>query len=113
MSAFFIYIRNILNRDTGEGIAREDLPYIFKRFYKAKNGDNSSVGIGLSLSKQIIAKQNETIEVESEFGKGTGFTIKCIFDIWLEMVKMLIMTPGGANGCCYGKFAAYRIMKKG
>lgn len=67
---------NISIKDTGEGIAKEDLPYIFKRFYKAKNGDNSGVGIGLSLSKQIVAKQNGKIEVESEIGKGTEFIIK-------------------------------------
>lgn len=67
---------NISIEDTGEGIAKEDLPNIFKRFYKAKNGDKSSVGIGLAMSKQIISKQNGRIEVSSELGKGSRFFVK-------------------------------------
>ena len=62
--------------DTGEGIDKEHLPYIFKRFYKAPGSSNSSVGIGLSMSKQIIMRQNGNISVESEVGKGSSFNIK-------------------------------------
>lgn len=62
--------------DTGEGIDKEHLPYIFKRFYKAPGSSNSSVGIGLSMSKQIIMRQNGNITVESEVGKGSSFLIK-------------------------------------
>lgn len=62
--------------DTGEGIDKEHLPYIFKRFYKAPGASNSSVGIGLSMSKQIIMRQNGNITVESEVGKGSSFLIK-------------------------------------
>lgn len=62
--------------DTGEGIDKDHLPYIFKRFYKAPGSSNSSVGIGLSMSKQIIMRQNGNITVESEVGKGSTFTIK-------------------------------------
>lgn len=62
--------------DTGEGIDKEHLPYIFKRFYKAPGSSNSSVGIGLSMSKQIIMRQNGNITVESEVGKGSTFNIK-------------------------------------
>ena len=61
--------------DTGEGIDKEHLPYIFKRFYKAPGASNSSVGIGLSMSKQIIMRQNGNITVESEVGKGSAFLI--------------------------------------
>lgn len=63
-------------RDTGEGIAREHLPHIFKRFYKAPGASGNSVGIGLSMSKQLIMRQNGVITVESEVGKGTSFLIK-------------------------------------
>ena len=66
----------IIIEDTGEGIPKEHLPNIFKRFYKAPGSSNSSVGIGLSMSKQIIMRQNGTINVESEVGVGSKFIIK-------------------------------------
>jgi len=66
----------IVIKDTGEGIPKEHLPNIFKRFYKAPGSSNSSVGIGLSMSKQIIMRQNGTISVESEVGVGSKFIIK-------------------------------------
>ena len=63
-------------KDTGEGIDKEDLPYIFKRFYRGKNASSDSVGIGLAMAKNIIMKQQGQIEVESEVEKGTIFHIK-------------------------------------
>ena len=66
----------IVITDTGEGIAKEHLPNIFKRFYKAPGSSGSSVGIGLSMSKQIIMRQNGNISVKSEVGKGSEFCIK-------------------------------------
>ncbi|MBT2759215.1 HAMP domain-containing histidine kinase [Mesobacillus foraminis] len=63
-------------QDTGKGISKEDLPYIFKRFYKGKNAGEESVGIGLALSYSIIKNQLGDIEVQSEIGKGTAFLIK-------------------------------------
>lgn len=68
----------VLIKDEGEGINQEDLKHIFDRFYKAKNASENSFGIGLSLSKTIIEKQNGYIEVESKEGKGTIFKIKYI-----------------------------------
>ncbi len=62
--------------DNGEGIAKEDLPHIFERFYKGKNSSPDSVGIGLALAKQIISLQKGVITVESSVGVGTSFTIK-------------------------------------
>ena len=47
----------------GDKIASEDLPNIFKRFYKGKNNTKESVGIGLSLAKEIVSKNDGTIEV--------------------------------------------------
>ena len=66
----------IIIRDNGSGIDKEDLPHIFERFYKGKNSSNESCGIGLSLAKSIIEKSNGDINVESEAGKGSVFTIK-------------------------------------
>ena len=63
-------------RDTGEGIAKEHLPYIFQRFYRAPGAASDSVGIGLSMSKQLILRQNGTIDVKSELGVGTEFSVR-------------------------------------
>ncbi|MBM4763603.1 HAMP domain-containing sensor histidine kinase [Bacillus sp. B15-48] len=62
--------------DNGKGIAKEDLPSIFKRFYKGKNASDDSVGIGLAMAYQIITSQQGDIEVKSEPGVGTIFQIK-------------------------------------
>lgn len=62
-------------KDFGTGIAKEDINHIFERFYKGKESDYDSIGIGLALSKSIIEKQNGKISVESS-DDGTTFTIK-------------------------------------
>lgn len=62
--------------DEGQGIAKEDLKHIFERFYKAQNSSDNSVGIGLSLAKNIIEKNNGMINCKSEIGKGTEFIVK-------------------------------------
>ena len=62
--------------DYGDGIDKKDLPHIFKRYYKAKNSSKESVGIGLSLAKSIINKNNGTITVKSKKGEYTIFVIK-------------------------------------
>ena len=66
----------VVIKDNGTGIEKEDLPHIFERFYKGKNSINESCGIGLSLAKSIIEKSNGNIYVESKVGKGSTFTIK-------------------------------------
>ena len=70
-----LYTR-ILIKDNGKGIDSDDLPHIFDRFYKGKNGSNDSFGIGLSLSKTIIEKEGGSITVKSTPNIGTIFTIK-------------------------------------
>lgn len=62
--------------DNGSGIAKEDLPYIFKRFYKGKNASDDSVGIGLAMAHTIIMEQNGSLDVKSIQGEGTTFIIK-------------------------------------
>lgn len=62
--------------DNGKGIPKEDLPYIFQRFYKGKTASDDSVGIGLSMASTIVKNQQGDIEVISEPDKGTTFFIK-------------------------------------
>lgn len=62
--------------DDGEGISKNDVKHIFERFYKASNSSENSIGIGLSLAKDIIERQNGYITVESEIGVGTKFIVK-------------------------------------
>ena len=62
-------------KDSGEGIAKEDLPYIFQRFYKGKNAGKDSFGIGLALAKAIIQNQGGDISVKSKKGEGTTFFV--------------------------------------
>ena len=66
----------IVIEDNGTGMDKEDLKHIFERFYKGKNSNKDSIGIGLSLAKTIIEKDNGYITVESEIGKGTKFNIR-------------------------------------
>lgn len=66
----------IIIADEGEGISKKDLPHIFQRFYKSEKSSENSIGIGLSLAKTIIEKDNGYINVKSEEGKGTTFYIK-------------------------------------
>ena len=64
--------------DTGMGIAEEDLPHIFDRFYrvdKARTTGAGGVGLGLSICKEIAEAHGGKIEVESEAGKGSVFKV--------------------------------------
>lgn len=62
--------------DNGCGIAPEDMPHIFERFYHEKNSSSESVGIGLALAKAVLSKENADIEVKSREGEGSTFTIR-------------------------------------
>ena len=62
--------------DTGDGIPKEDQPYVFERFYKVDKSHSRrtpGTGIGLSIVKRIITQHGEAITLESEEGKGTTF----------------------------------------
>ena len=65
----------LIIKDEGEGIDEKDLKHIFERFYKGKNSSENSFGIGLSLSKTILEKQNSSISCSSTLHKGTTFKI--------------------------------------
>ena len=64
--------------DTGEGIAPDALPRVFDRFYradKARSQSSDESGLGLAIVKSIIAGHGGTVDVTSELGKGTTFTV--------------------------------------
>lgn len=65
--------------DTGVGISKEDLPFIFDRFYRAKEIEaykkKRGSGIGLAVSRWVIKAHGGQIKVKSKSGKGTHFTI--------------------------------------
>ena len=72
----------ILIWDEGDGFVKEDIPHLFKRFYRGQNasvGDNihnSGIGIGLALSKEIIEHQNGTIRAKNLPNGGACFEIR-------------------------------------
>ena len=66
----------IVIRDHGPGIAEEDLPRIFERFYKGKDSSGAGFGIGLALMRAIVLKQNGTVKAENAHDGGARFTIR-------------------------------------
>ena len=65
--------------DNGVGIPEEDLPHVFQRFYRVKQGRQdlarSGSGLGLPIAKWIAEAHNGTISIESVLGQGTTVTI--------------------------------------
>ena len=65
-------------QDTGFGIPAADLPFIFDRFYRVRNGKASEIegnGLGLAIVKSVVEQHRGQISVESEVGKGTCFSV--------------------------------------
>ena len=78
-------------KDTGKGIAPKDLPRIFEPFFTTKSVGQGT-GLGLSISYGMVKKHGGQIEVSSELGKGTCFTVK--FPIaWTESMSQTKETP--------------------
>lgn len=72
----FASVLQIKIKDTGCGIHPEDLPHIFKRFYRSRfSKDTQGTGLGLPLAKAIIEAHNGTVEADCELGAGTTFIL--------------------------------------
>lgn len=64
--------------DTGIGIKKEDLPKLFSKFERVdlvRNNTVEGTGLGLSITKNLLKLMNGTIDVQSEYGKGSTFTL--------------------------------------
>jgi signal transduction histidine kinase len=90
-------VAEIRVEDTGEGIPAEHLPHIFDRFYRVRGaGEQASpekgLGLGLSFVAWIVRAHGGTVDVESESGKGTRFTVR------LPLISAVSLTPGTENG---------------
>jgi signal transduction histidine kinase len=62
--------------DTGQGIAPEDLPHVFERFWRAdrsRDRHSGGAGIGLAICRRLVELQGGTIQAESELGQGSTF----------------------------------------
>ena len=64
--------------DTGRGIPPDSLPRVFERFYRVpdQEGATAGTGLGLAIAKRIVESNRGTIEVTSEVGQGTTFTVR-------------------------------------
>jgi signal transduction histidine kinase len=61
--------------DTGMGIAADELPHIFARFYRSPRATQAGSGLGLAIVERIVCAHGARIDVESEEGVGSRFTI--------------------------------------
>jgi signal transduction histidine kinase/DNA-binding response OmpR family regulator len=71
-------------QDTGQGIKREDMPKLFSQFHQLNAKANRNIegtGLGLTITKNLAEMMGGSIEVESEYGKGSVFTIRILQDI--------------------------------
>lgn len=82
--------------DTGDGIAEQDIPHIFKRFYISSTSDQSqSHGIGLALTHDLLQIHKGSVEVKSQLGEGAVFTVEIPItlgyyskgDLWTEELE--------------------------
>ena len=61
--------------DSGPGIIAEEIPFIFDRFYRGKGQQREGSGLGLAIAKSVAEAHGGQIELESNFGKGSQFTL--------------------------------------
>lgn len=88
--------------DTGIGVKEEDRIHLFDRFYKVEENAKGT-GLGLDISRTIIEKQDGTIGVESEFGKGSRFWFRFKqYVVTLLMLLMHLFTAALTTSCNSG-----------
>ena len=63
-------------RDSGPGIRPDQLPYVFQPFFRAREGASEGLGLGLAIAQQIVELHGGTLDVESEIGQGSVFTVR-------------------------------------
>ena len=63
-------------QDNGPGFDSEELPRLFQRFYQGKNAEENNFGIGVSLSRQVLAQQNGTVQAENVLTGGARFILR-------------------------------------
>lgn len=89
------FVRNIIQvKDNGIGMSKEFLPTIFDSFIREDNArvhKTEGTGLGMSITKYIVDAMNGSIEVESEKGKGTTFTITLDLEKALEIEEEMIL----------------------
>ena len=74
----------LIVKDTGMGISQEELPHIFDRFYQVNDSstrEGEGTGIGLAFTSELVKLLNGKMEVDSEVGKGS------IFTVWLPITQ--------------------------
>ncbi len=59
--------------DTGPGIAPDDLPHIFDRFWRTRDGNRTGAGLGLAIARGIVEAHGGRMWAESEPGEGSSF----------------------------------------
>jgi len=64
--------------DTGQGVNKKDIPFIFDRYYRADSAKKAGKGsgLGLAIAKAVVELHNGTLDVETEEGHGTSFTLR-------------------------------------
>jgi signal transduction histidine kinase len=67
---------SLVVRDTGQGIPPEDLPHIFKRFYRGRGHSMEGSGLGLAIVKSVVEAHGGMVAVESTQGEGATFNIR-------------------------------------
>ncbi len=89
------FVRNIIQvKDNGIGMSKEFLPTIFDLFIREDNArvhKTEGTGLGMAITKYIVDAMNGSIEVESEKGKGTTFTITLDLEKALEIEEEMIL----------------------
>ncbi|MBE9029250.1 HAMP domain-containing histidine kinase [filamentous cyanobacterium LEGE 11480] len=88
-------------KDTGQGIAPEELPHVFERFWRSdrsRDRNSGGTGIGLAISRRLVELQKGVIRVESQLGQGSFFQFSLpIAKKSLGLSATKVLAPGSVN----------------